>query len=609
MRRDPNEETPAGESRNWWLWGSLALAVLIVGSLIFSGGSGSGTGVKGGPQAGTPHEEHLGRNLFDSAIDTLDRVEQFNTDQALRQVLDRLNQWVRLEEPNEPWELDALVETLPDEPAGLKDLSLLKTVGHLKFLPDDAEHLLETSWLRNIAQTSRGPDADDLSRATRLFDWTVRNIQLEDWSIREGRSVAYRPAKIENPRDKKHDMGLLARDVLLFGRGDYVQRAWIFMLLARQENLDVVLLAVPDKDGPHGLRPWLPALVHTDGLYLFDTYLGLPIPGPNERPATLEQVLADPALLDALDTPKEQYALARDELPGLVALVESSPAYLTRRMMAVESRLAGDKKVVLFATPALQAEKLKGAAGVSEVRLWAHPFEVLLNYRQATPEQMQTVRAARAPFMIRFPTPRMRGRGAGAAAQEQHPLFRNDDQAGEQPAAQAPLEQNWCSLWTGRMMHFKAIYQSDGAIDGANLQYLTVMVRDEDIEGWIDRFVREEGLRDPAMIQQFRQAMRDFMPLAKQNATYWLGLTSLERGKHSAAVDYFLRAKDPERDGPWRYGATYHLARTYEEQAALSEDPQAAEELLKQAIELLEQDDSAQALGNRLRARQLKAKL
>jgi tetratricopeptide (TPR) repeat protein len=435
----------------------------------------------------------------------------------------------------------------------------------------------------------------------------VRNIQLEDWSIREGRSVAYRPAKIENPRDKQRDMSLLARDVLLLGRGDYVHRAWIFMLLARQENLNVVLLAVPDKDGPHGLRPWLPALVHNDGLYLFDTYLGLPIPGPNQRPATLEQVLADPAILEALDTPREPYPLARDELQGLVALVEGSPAYLTRRMMAVESRLAGAKKVVLFATPTLQAEKLKGVSGLAEVRLWTHPFEVLQDHRQATPDMLQTVRAARAPFMIRFPTPRMRGRGA--AAQEEHPLFMKEEQGGQQAAAQAPLEQNWCSLWTGRMMHFKGTYLSDGAIDGANLQYLTMIIQDEEIDPLIDRLIREQRMHDDAMIQQFRAAMREFLPLAKQNATYWLGLIALDRGKHSTAVDYFERARDRERDGPWRYGATYNLARTYEEQAAQSHEPQAAKELLKQAIELLEQDDSAQALGNRLRARQLKAKL
>jgi hypothetical protein len=212
----------------------------------------------------------------------------------------------------------------------------------MKFQPDDGNHLLETSWLRNIAHTARGAQSDDLSRATRLFDWTVRNIQLEDWSIRQGREVAYRPAKIE-AKDKQNDVSYLAREVLLFGRGDYVHRAWIFALLARQENLDVVLLALPDEDGPHGVRPWLPALLHNGELYLFDTYLGLPLRGSNGELATLKQVLAEPALLSALDMPQEPYPVQSEDLNQLVALVEGSPAYLTRRMQAVETRLAVSK--------------------------------------------------------------------------------------------------------------------------------------------------------------------------------------------------------------------------------------------------------------------------
>ncbi len=494
------------------------------------------------------------------------------------------------------------METLPAEPEGLKDLPMLKTAGGLKFAPDDGNHLLETSWLRNIAREARGAQSDELSRATRLFDWTIRNIQLEDWSIRKGTQVAYRPAKIE-AKDKKNDVSYLAREVLLFGRGDYVQRAWVFMLLARQENLDVVLLAVPDSDGPHGLRPWLPALVLGGELYLFDTYLGLPIPGPQGRVATLSQVVADPALLRSLDTPPDSYPLARDDLQKVVALVEGSPAYLLRRMQAVETRLAGSKKVVLSANPTAQAEKLKSVSGISEVRLWPHPFEVLLERHSATPEMMQTIRTAVQPFMIRYPTPRARDRRVAPA--EEHPLFMGQQQGDQQVVDQAPLEYQWCSLWMGRMMHFKGLYTSEGKVDGASQHYLAVMIKDTDVDKVIDDFVRAARLTEEKLIQGFRANMREVIPLAKQNATYWLGLIAHDRGNHSVSIDYLERAVDRQLDGPWRYGAAYNLARAYEQQSAQAKDPQEAQDRLNDAIKLLTADDSPQALGNRLRAKSL----
>ncbi len=78
---ESSSEPSAG--RNWWLWGSLALAALIVCSLIFSGGSGTSSLGRG--NTGTT-ERDLGRDIFDSATDTLDRLEQFDTDAALRLV-------------------------------------------------------------------------------------------------------------------------------------------------------------------------------------------------------------------------------------------------------------------------------------------------------------------------------------------------------------------------------------------------------------------------------------------------------------------------------------------------------------------------------------------
>ena len=68
-------------------------------------------------------------------------------------------------------------------------------------------HIQEAIWLRDISRWAHGDGFDDVSRATALFDWTVRNIQLEA----DEDSMPRRPWQ-----------------TLLFGRGTAEQRAWVF---------------------------------------------------------------------------------------------------------------------------------------------------------------------------------------------------------------------------------------------------------------------------------------------------------------------------------------------------------------------------------------------
>ncbi len=98
--------------------------------------------------------------------------------------------------------------------------------------------------------------------------------------------------------------------ILLYGRGTAEQRAWVFALLCRQQGLDVVMLELAGAERPVGSKQpaarqprddfWLPAAGVDGQLYLFDTRLGLPIPGPGgEGVATLDQVQQDDDALAA----------------------------------------------------------------------------------------------------------------------------------------------------------------------------------------------------------------------------------------------------------------------------------------------------------------------
>ena len=94
----------------------------------------------------------------------------------LRQVVDRLNQWIRTQPPPADWKPDPLVAGLPKP---LADLPQVKDLGQMEFSRFDGYALQEAVWLRDISHWARGDVIDDLERAKSLFDWTVRNIQLE----------------------------------------------------------------------------------------------------------------------------------------------------------------------------------------------------------------------------------------------------------------------------------------------------------------------------------------------------------------------------------------------------------------------------------------------
>ena len=227
----------------------------------------------------------------------------------LRQVVNRLNQWLPTQKPPSDWRRDPLVEQLPPS---LRDLPPLEDAAAMEFSSYDGFMLEEAVWLRDLSNWARGNTLDDLQRARKLFDWTVRNIQLDPESV-----------------DRTP---LLPREVLLLGHGTALERAWVFILLARQQRLDAAVLALDKgaatrkpaaaKEDPGGvpaavplvdLQPWCVAvLVEGKQLYLFDPRLGLPIPaqGPiavdhngqlDIHPATLAQAAADNGLLRRLD--------------------------------------------------------------------------------------------------------------------------------------------------------------------------------------------------------------------------------------------------------------------------------------------------------------------
>ena len=361
--------------------------------------SGSAVSTTGATTSSAEYRLPVLRN----AIHILNNLQEFDQQIALDQVVDRLNQWVHLQKVDVDWKVDPFMDsTLPKRYVDSPWLAHLKD--ELFNHEMDGDFLEETTWLRDISNSAKGDKVDDhLSTAEHLFDWTIRNIQL----------VAPPAAK---PGQKVVDVSpyILGRhspsDILLQGYGTAEQRAWIFILLARQQGLDAVMLATPDSDHPDQPRPWLPALLHKDGdheeLYLFDSSLGLPIPGPGGKGiATLAQAIDDPTVLGHLDLDdSHHYAIKAAEAKQAIALIEASPGYLAKRMKMLEMQLAGTERMVLSSSPAETVARLKKVPGLSsEPRLWTWPYDVLAlrasDYQ--APQQIKDIFIMeQAPFLL-----------------------------------------------------------------------------------------------------------------------------------------------------------------------------------------------------------------
>jgi len=306
---------------------------------------------------------------------------------ALDQLLERANQWLRnLRDEDESWQSDPLVGELSAELVEAKPLARLLSGSALQagpFEPTEARPLQQAIWLRDISRWAHGEAVSPVEVATALFDWAIRNIQLD--GLVEGPGEA---GYVHQPWQ-----------ALVYGHGTAEQRAWVFAELCRQQQLDVVMLAT-------GGKFWLPALLYEGRLYLFDVRLGLPISGKDlGSVATLAEVISDPTLLSKLDFDEEnRYPITAKDLKQITAWLVASPLQLSKRALMLEQALEGDDYVVLAANTRRPAEELAKHANLGDVKLWPFPFESMLSEIEMPPAGR--LRAAQR-FLIFAQRPRL----------------------------------------------------------------------------------------------------------------------------------------------------------------------------------------------------------
>ena len=445
-----------------------------------------------------------------------------------------------------------------------------------------------------------------MERAKSLFDWTVRNIQLEP--------------------DDRSRIPRFPWETLLYGRGTASERAWVFILLLRQLDIDAAVLAIDvgpaagkeqgekgerkevsgegknKKDSPQSersaekkragepekaaesnenasasrvggektdqnLQAWCVGVLIEGKVYLFDPLLGLPIPAPNGvtrgaggelviQPATLAQAAADDKLLRRMDADENHpYRVKASQLAHVAALLEASPSYLARHMKSLESQVTVPHKMVLTTAPATSARGWREAKHVADATLWSRPFQVLQIRSHLVWPAVQVLLRAALPLYMVYPEPSI------SRSKEQ-----NQPQPGECAGA----------LGRGRVLQLKGKFSGD---DGATHYFQIARPSNQ---------LLALSSREPA--EKF------VLIWGKQDASYWSGLIAYQRGNYAAAIDYFTtRTLLAYPDGPWTDGARYNLARAYE----------ASGETRRAVLQCGSDDASPGYLGDLLRAKWL----
>ena len=550
-----------------------------------------------------------------------------------------LKQWlVRQDVDSVKWELDPMFRNLP---RALREHGVFRGIDYLDFPKPDLDYLQQCLWLNDVAQRvtqEKAPPqlaawldemdragqidaARQLRQAERLFDWTVRNIQLDpllpqpkgpELKVEEGKAIDQRPPYERGIAGPGYQQ--LPKYTLQFAQGDAWERGRIFIQLCRQAGIPAVMLGIVHENELGGPQAWAAAVLVNEEFYLFDPQLGFAIPGPERKGiSTLTQFVADESVRTALQPPGgEAYPITAELLKNIAVLIETQPESLSRRMKLLEGPLnnarsqsrteakptgttaAAQLPIILSVQPSDAEKKFRRVKHISSVGLWRVPYEAIL-YAIALPEAMQRDPALEEKWAFRqhiHTTEHMIYLGASQTVDRS--LVEGQQQRQRQPRN--------VTLNQGRDYTLRGRFEDLDALPGARSVYLSFRPSEQEIDLYESspNFIRE-GLTEEQIKmlgetaeQRAKQMARmgQLIRRSKNSATYWLGLTYFETGDYDNAIQWLEPiANGKAGESEWQGGARYLTARGYE--ALGKTEPAAA---------WYRADTSPQATGNKLRA-------
>jgi hypothetical protein len=232
----------------------------------------------------------------------------------------------------------------------------LAEVNSSSFTSLDAHHLDLYLLLHDALRVRKPEQLKPLDRTATAFEWTMRQVTLVD-----------RPVTIERP----------PHFVVRRGWGNMLERAQVFLAVLDVLGLDGCMLLVPPaQKGQQGpLDYWVVGALVDKDIYLFDTRLGLPLPGPGGKGiATLAQVKAHPELIQALNVePKQPYDVTGEQAKNAEIQVSCALSALAPRMRLLQEVLSTTGKVNLSKDPTALLSRFKDTGGGNSVQIWNTP--------------------------------------------------------------------------------------------------------------------------------------------------------------------------------------------------------------------------------------------
>lgn len=532
--------------------------------------------------------------------------------EADRLALYHLNQWLARETQHATaWKPTALLQFVPKSLAAIQPLQELDrsrlTYDDIRFLHGriwqrdlgrriTAQPLVEPwqTWLKGHIDPADQERSQQLAAAIQLFDWTIRNVQLEPFPPAE------KTAAVGTATGKESDALPPQRGVpgpgyqrypyetLLYGRGDALERARVFIELCRQQGIESVMLAVNQENAAP--RPWAVAVMIGSELYLFDAELGLPLPVEQGRGVvTLAQLVKQPELLEQLNlSAKQTYWVKADDLTQLRPLISASPEELSKRMWLLDREAKGTRQLHLFVDADALAARIARAPPLSaaKVALWRVPFECSLYVSLGLGLRLNLDQE----FMLQYDK---------ETAQLRNPY--GPIRQGRQLQLQGTFDTPEAALVKRRQRERDKTVDPNFHDGGAIELFLMARPEGRAIEdfGRSDFWQQAQASlpNNPQERQKQLTLLTERIQRIRDDVTFWLGLIQYEKGDYENAVKWLqLSQADDSSERPWAAGVRYNLARSHESLGQV-----------ETAIELLESDDSPQKYGNRLRAKWLAA--
>ncbi len=301
------------------------------------------------------------RDAVDPWQGVVAQLRRENDPAGCRRILNQLNNDLALK-PDAPQP----VGLTPEAEKTLRELLRLrddevKEIRPASFSGLDPVYLAECLYLRDAARSLDVGGLPPGRQAELAFAWVCRQVVLQPWISAgpQGQPVAMPP--------------IPPTAVLRRGSGSGLERAYVFLALLQQLDLDGSLVGPPEAaDRDWTFRPekadglprgpfWAVGVRAGADVLLFDPWRGEPVPGPNgQGVGTLTQVKANPDQLKPWREDKAKpWNVSPDEVKASVPVLAVPLSAVAPRMKRLEEELRSDLPVRLAADPVAQSKPVR----------------------------------------------------------------------------------------------------------------------------------------------------------------------------------------------------------------------------------------------------------